>query len=132
MKLHRLLDNIVSDRDHTFTSKFWGELFQIQGVKLLMSTVYHPQTDGQTKATNKTLKGYLRCYVGDNPKGWSSWLTMAEQCYNTRYHTSLKTTPFEATYGYPPLSLIDYIPGSTKNQAIEEQLQHRTKHIGEI
>jgi transposase InsO family protein len=71
-KLYGLPKNIVSDWDPTFTSKFWGELFQIQGVKLLMSTTYHPQTDGQTEATNKTLEGYLRCYVGDNPKGWSN------------------------------------------------------------
>jgi hypothetical protein len=61
MKLHGLSDNIGLDRDPTFTSKFWGDLFQVQGVKLLMSTTYHPQTDSQTKATNKTLEGYLRC-----------------------------------------------------------------------
>ena len=132
MKLHGLPDNIVSDRDPTFTSNFWGELFQIQGVKLLMSIAYHPQTNGQTEATNKTLKGYLRCYVGDNPKDWSNWLTMAEYCYNTSYHTSLKSTPFKAIYGYPPSSLTDYIPGSTKNHAAEEQLQHRTEQIAEI
>jgi transposase InsO family protein len=132
MKLHGLPNNIVSDRDPTFTIKFWRELFQIQGVKLLMSTTYHPQTDGQTEATNKTLEGYLRCYVGDNPKGWSNWLTMAEYCNNTSYHSSLKSTPFEATYGYPPPSLTDYIPGSTKNQTAEEHLQHRTEQIAEI
>jgi len=68
MKLHGLLYIIVSDRDPTFTSKFWGELFQVQGVKLLMSTTYHPQTNGQIKATNKTPEEYLRCYVGDNLK----------------------------------------------------------------
>jgi hypothetical protein len=29
MKLHGLPDNIVLDRDPTFTSKFWGDLFQV-------------------------------------------------------------------------------------------------------
>ena len=57
---------------------------------------------------------------------------MAEYCYNTSYHTSLKFTPFEATYGYPPPSLTYYIPDSTKNPAVEEHLQHRTKRIAEI
>jgi hypothetical protein len=57
---------------------------------------------------------------------------MAEYCYNTSYHTSLKSTPFEAIYCYPPPSLTDYIPGSTKNHAAEEQLQHRTEQIAEI
>ena len=132
MRLHGLPQSIVSDRDPTFTSKFWGELFRIQGVKLLMSTAYHPQTDGQTEVTNKTLEGYLRCYVGDNPKGWANWLALAEFCYNTSYHSSTKTTPFEATYGYPPPSIIDYIPGSTQVQATEEHLQDRTEQITKI
>jgi hypothetical protein len=45
---------------------------------------------------------------------------MAEYCYDTSYHTSLKSTLFEATYGYPPSSLTDYIPGSTENQVAKE------------
>jgi transposase InsO family protein len=123
MKHHGLPDNIVSDRDPTFTSKFWEELFQVQGVNLLMSTMYHPQTDGQSEATNKTLEGYLRCSVRDNPKTWSNWLTMVEYYYNTSYNISLESTLFKATYGYLPPSLTDYIPGSTNNQVVEEQLQ---------
>ena len=72
------------------------------------------------------------CYVGDNPKGWSNWLTMAEYCYNTSYHTSIKTTPVRGTYGYPPPSITDYVPGSTKNLAVEEQLQQRAEQIAKI
>ena len=132
MKLHGLPNNIISDRDPIFTSNFGGELFQIQRVKLLMSTAYHPQTDGQTKATNKTLEGYLRCYVGDNPKGWSNWLTMVEYCYNTSYHTSLKSTPFEAIYDYPPPSLTDYILESTKNHAAEEKFNTRQNKLQKL
>jgi hypothetical protein len=35
-------------------------------------------------------------------KKWISWLHLAEWWYNSNYHTSLKCTPFEALYGYPP------------------------------
>lgn len=37
--------NIVSDRDKLFMGKFWRALHKLMGVKLDMSSSYHPQTD---------------------------------------------------------------------------------------
>jgi hypothetical protein len=69
-KLHGMPTFIVSDRDPTFTSKFWNELFRLQGTSLKMITSYHPQT----KIVSKCLENYLRCFVQDRPKQWSSWI----------------------------------------------------------
>ena len=41
-KLHGIPHTIISDRDSTFTSKFWIEVFKWQGVFLSFSTAYHP------------------------------------------------------------------------------------------
>ena len=58
---------IVLDRDVRFTNYFWKTLWHMLGTQLKFSTAYHPQTDGQTEAVNKSLGNLLRCLVGDSP-----------------------------------------------------------------
>ncbi|CAE7205188.1 Pol protein [Pyrenophora teres f. teres] len=55
--------SIISDRDKLFTSNFWTTLLAAIGTKRKLSTAFHPQTDGQTERTNRTMKAYLRIYV---------------------------------------------------------------------
>ena len=46
---------IISDQDKIFLSCFWKELHKLTGIKLKMSTAYHPKLDGASKRTNKTV-----------------------------------------------------------------------------
>ena len=48
-KYHGIAEDIVSDRDPTFTGKYIANLYEYLGIKRSMSTAYHPQTDGQTE-----------------------------------------------------------------------------------
>ncbi|KAM1219522.1 hypothetical protein ACFX2G_047582 [Malus domestica] len=43
--------SIISDRDPRFTSKLWVAFQKALGSRLLYSTAYHPQTDGQSDRT---------------------------------------------------------------------------------
>ena len=63
LPLLALPKSIVSDRDVRFTGSCWSQMWAHIGTRLDMSTAYHPQTDGQTKRTNRTVQTLLRMYV---------------------------------------------------------------------
>ena len=62
-KLHGLLESVISDRGPQFAAGLTKELNKMLGIKTKLSTVYHLQTDGQTKRMNQELEQYLRMYV---------------------------------------------------------------------
>ena len=37
---------VIHDRDPRFTSSFWSALFELIGSRVVLSSAYHPQTDG--------------------------------------------------------------------------------------
>ena len=104
-KLHGLPKTIISDRNRVFTSTVWQQLFQLSDTKLMMSSSYHPQIDGQTERLNQCVECFLRCTVHSCPKQWSKWISVAEFWYNTSTHSVLGKSPFEVLYGYPPRKL---------------------------
>lgn len=73
LQLYGMPQSIVCDRDTIFITKFWQELFRLQGVHFKMSSAYHPQTNGQTKVVNRTLEMYLHCFCSSSPKTWTQW-----------------------------------------------------------
>ena len=54
IKLHDLPKTIVSERDVKFTSYFWKTLWYMLDTKLKFSTVFYPQSNGQTEVVNKS------------------------------------------------------------------------------
>ncbi|CAA0826204.1 Unknown protein, partial [Striga hermonthica] len=132
MTLHGLPRSIVSDRDRIFMSSFWSEFFKLQGTELSMSSTYHPQTDGQTEVTNRTLEQYLRCYVHQFPKRWEDYLPWAEYWYNTTYHSSIKAMPFELVYGRKPPTIVSYSMGSAVNDEVDRELVEHELMLREL
>lgn len=102
----------------------------MSGIKLNMSTTYHPQTDGQIEAVNKCLEGYLRNFTANKQHQWHKWLHLAKQCYSTTYPSATKMTTFQALYGFEPPSLLKWTRTS-KVHTVQEQ-QQQMQHILEI
>jgi len=72
------------------------------GISLRLSTVYHPQTDGQTERVNQVLEQYLRVFTSYNQDNWSAILPHASFAYNNSIHTATDLSPFYANFGYHP------------------------------
>ena len=106
VRLHGLLDTIVSDRDPKFISKLWQELHRLMGVRLLMSTAYHPQTDGMSERAIRNVTQALRGCISNDQSEWVERLPMVNStigsAINSTINESTGFAPFELTYGNMP------------------------------
>ena len=62
-KLHGLLESIVSNRELQFAAEIMKELNKMLGIDTKLSTLYHPQTDGQIERMNQELEQYLKFFI---------------------------------------------------------------------
>jgi transposase InsO family protein len=98
VRLHGIPKTIISDRGTQFVARFWEQLHECLGTKLIRSSSYHPQTDGQTKRINQILEDILRASILHFDKSWYKCLSLAELSYNNSYQASLKMASFDALY----------------------------------
>lgn len=89
-----------------------------------MSTGYHPQTDGQTERTNRTLEDMLRCFVTEKAENWSDVLPMLEFAYNDASHSSTQYTLFFLTTGrhpHTPAKLLTLTPADRTARKLTDE-----------
>jgi hypothetical protein len=92
-----------------FITRFWGQLHASLGTRLIHSSAYHPQTDGQTERVNQIFEDMLRVCVLNYPDKWDKCLPLAELFYNNSYRESLRMTPFEALYDHRCCTSVNWI-----------------------
>jgi len=113
-RLHGIPESILSDRDPRFTAHFWRALWDQLGTRLVMSTAYHPQTDGQTERANRTLEEMLRSYVNVNQNDWDEHLSVLEMAYNNSKQISTGFSPFYLNTGQEVQMPLDLALGAAR------------------
>jgi len=86
------------------------------GTHLKFSTTCHPQTDGQTNVTNRTLGTLLRVLVKKNIKAWDELLPHAEFAFNRAPSKATHLSPSQVVYGYNPKTPFDLTPIPTPSK----------------
>ena len=94
--------DIISDRDKLFMSRFWKALHILTGTKIKMSSSFHPETDGASERTNKTINQMLCYHVERNQTGWVKALPLI--CFNimNTVNSSTGFSPFQLRMGRSP------------------------------
>jgi hypothetical protein len=109
---------IISDRDKLFVSKFWAALHSLTGVKLKLSTAFHPETDGASERTNKTLNQCIRYHVARNQTGWACALPRVRFHLMNTVNKSTGYSAFQLKTGRSPRLIPPLIP-KPPNSSVE-------------
>ena len=81
--------SILLDRDPRFTTHFWKSFQRAKETRLVMSTTFHPQTNGQSERTIQMLEDMLQACVLDLKGSWEEQLPLMKFAYNDNYQASI-------------------------------------------
>lgn len=95
---------ILSDRDRRFLAAMWSGFWKAVGTKLVHSTAYHPQTDGQTERMIQSIESAIRMYVNqlDDMGRWQTMLPRIQFEFNNTKSAATGRSPNELLMGFTP------------------------------
>ena len=96
---------------------------------LCLSTAYHPQSDGNTERTHRTIEQILRSYVHTDHHEWLTSLPLAEFAYNNNVHSSTGYSPFMANYGFDPRTPASLLDPATETPKSTDDILERLMTI---
>ena len=116
--------DIVSNRDKLFVSRFWKVLHCLMGIKLKMSTAYHPETDSSSKCTNKMVNQALRFHVEHNQMGWVRALPRIQFDMMNTVNKSTGFSLFQLRMGRSPHIIPPLVPAKPSMTVMDIDTWH--------
>ncbi|KAG2564956.1 hypothetical protein PVAP13_7NG025367 [Panicum virgatum] len=148
--IHRfdIPQTLTMDQGSSFISKEVHMFIESYKIKLLNSSPYYAQANGQAESSNKILIKLIKKKIEENPKRWHEVLSEALWAHHISRHGATKVIPFELVYGQEAilpvevnldayrlakqndLSAVDYYNSMMDN--IDEVTDKRIKTLKEI
>jgi hypothetical protein len=91
--------SLTTDQGPSFMSHQFREFVESMKIKLMNSSPYYVQANGQAKASNKVLIKIIKKRIEDSPRRWHEKLSEALWAHRTSGHGATKVIPFELVYG---------------------------------
>ncbi|CAN6570975.1 unnamed protein product [Malus baccata var. baccata] len=92
-------ETIVTDRGPSFISKEVEEFANKYKIKMIQSSPYYPQSNGQAESSNKILVNIIKRMVIDSPEKWHEKLGNTLWAYRTSKRAGTGITPYALTFG---------------------------------
>ena len=112
---------IISDNGQQFDSQAFRDFCSGLGIKNQFSSPRHPQANGQTEVTNRTLLKIIKTKLDDAKGTWPEELPNILWAYRTTARTPTGETPFRLTYRTEAVILVEIGVTSTKRAAFNEE-----------
>ena len=93
---------IVSDRGGSFLAEVFRKFENLQSIRHLASTPYHPQTNDLVERMHRTLNHAITTLSHSNPERWDEFLLQAVFSLRVRTHAVTGYSPFYLLYGVEP------------------------------
>jgi len=100
---------LTTDQDSSFISKEVRAFIESYKIKLLNSSPYYAQANGQAESSNKILIKLIKKKIEENPKRWHEVLSEALWAHRISRHGATKVTPFELLYGQEAVLPVEVI-----------------------
>ena len=100
---------VQSDQGSNFTSTVFRDVMRELGVKQIMSSAYHPQSQGAIERFHRSLKEMVRTYCGQFPSEWDVAMPFLMFAARDSVNESTGFTPFQLVYSHEvrgPLSMM--------------------------
>jgi transposase InsO family protein len=99
--IHRfgIPQTLTTDQGSSLMSHQVREFAKSLKIKLLSSSPYYAQANGQAESSNKTLIKLIMKKIKENPKRWHEVLSEALWAHRISKHSATKVTHFELVYG---------------------------------
>ena len=90
---------IISDGGSHFDNAHFRALLKRYRVHHCVTTLFHPQANGQVEVSNREVKSILKKIIRPNRKDWAHKLPDALWAYRMAYKTPIGMSPFRLIFG---------------------------------
>nr|KYP36420.1 Retrovirus-related Pol polyprotein from transposon 17.6 [Cajanus cajan] len=112
---------LITDNDLQFTDRRFNEFLDGLQIKHRMTSVEHPQSNGQAKAANKVILKELKRRLGKAIGQWPDRWVVTLWAYRCTPQSSTKETPFRLTYRMDTMIPVEIGEPSLRREQFEEE-----------